>query len=94
MPFLIERHIEGQAKRNDTFYLIKVFKHFQNSKQRASLFAGLGFILIHQMGPGMSNGDACWDFMNRSVLPLGIELVSISMGFIIYFLIVNFGRKK
>lgn len=30
--------MEGQVKRNDAFYLIKVFKHFQNSKQRASLF--------------------------------------------------------
>jgi len=59
-----------------------------------ALFAGIGFILIHQMGPGMSNEDAYREFMDRSMLPFGIELVSISMGFIIYFLIVNFSKKK
>jgi hypothetical protein len=59
-----------------------------------AFFAGLGFILIHQMGPGMSNEDAYREFMDRSMLPFGIELVSISMGFIIYFLIVNFSKKK
>jgi hypothetical protein len=59
-----------------------------------ALFAGLGFILIHQMGPGMSNEDAYREFMDRSMLPFGIELVAISMGFIVYFLIVNFSRKK
>jgi len=32
--------------------------------------------------------------MRDSMLPFGIELVSISMGFIIYFLIVNFSKKK
>jgi hypothetical protein len=59
-----------------------------------ALFAGLGFILIDQMGPGMGNHDAYQNFMERSLLPFGIELVSISMGFIIYFLIVNFSKKK
>ncbi len=59
-----------------------------------AFFAGLGFILIHQMGPGMSNEDAYREFMNRSLLPFGIELVSISMGFIVYFLIVNFSKKR
>jgi len=38
MPFFIEQHMEGQAKRNGAFCLIKVFKHFQNNKQRASFF--------------------------------------------------------
>jgi hypothetical protein len=59
-----------------------------------AFFAGLGFILIHQMSPGISNEDAYRDFMRESMLPLGIELVSISMGFIIYFMIVNFSKKK
>jgi hypothetical protein len=59
-----------------------------------AFFAGLGFILIHQMGPGMSNEDAYHNFMERSTLPFGIELVSISLGFIVYFLIVNFSKKK
>lgn len=59
-----------------------------------AFFAGLGFILIHQMSPGISNGDAYRDYMRESLLPFGIELVSISMGFITYFLIVNFSKKK
>lgn len=59
-----------------------------------TLFAGLGFILIHQMGPGISNGNAYHDYMHESLLPFGIELVSIALGFIIYFLIVNFSKKK
>jgi hypothetical protein len=46
------------------------------------------------MSPSVSN-EANFDlFMQRSVLPFGIELVSISFGFIIYFLIVNFTKKK
>ena len=59
-----------------------------------ALFAGLGFILIHQMGPGTGSEDAYHDYMHESLLPFGIELVSISLGFIIYFLIVNFSKKK
>lgn len=59
-----------------------------------AFFGGLGFILIDQMSPGMSNQDNYNSFMRESMLPFGIELVSISMGFIIYFLIVSFSKKK
>jgi hypothetical protein len=59
-----------------------------------AFFAGLGFILIHQMGPGMSNEDAYRNYMHESLLPFGIELVSIALGFIVYFLIVNFSKKR
>jgi len=59
-----------------------------------AFFGGIGFILIDQMGPGLSNQDSYRDFMHDSMLPFGIELVSISLGFIIYFLIVNFAKKK
>lgn len=59
-----------------------------------AFFAGMGFILIHQMSPGMSNQDNYRNFMEDGMLPFGIELVSISLGFIVYFLLVNFGRKK
>ena len=59
-----------------------------------AFFGGLGFILIDQMGPGMANQDNYQNFMHNSMLPFGIELVSISLGFIIYFLIVNFSKKK
>jgi hypothetical protein len=59
-----------------------------------ALFGGLGFIFIDQMSPSASNPDNYQSFMHNSVLPFGIELVSISLGFIIYFLIVNFTKKK
>lgn len=59
-----------------------------------AFFGGLGFILIDQMSPGMSNQDNYNSFMRESMLPFGIELVSISMGFIIYFLIVSFSKKN
>ena len=58
-----------------------------------ALFAGFGFILIYLLSPGIQNEDGYHNFMN-GMLPFGIELVSISLGFIIYFLIVNFSKKK
>ncbi|HEY3390567.1 MAG TPA: hypothetical protein VGK38_13400 [Prolixibacteraceae bacterium] len=59
-----------------------------------AFFAGLGFIVIDQLSPGMSNHDNYRNFVNDSMLPFGIELVSISFGFIVYFLIVNFSKKR
>ena len=58
-----------------------------------AFFAGIGFIVIDRMSPGYNNWESTNNFMN-SVLPFGIELVSISMGFIIFFLIVNFSKRK
>ncbi len=63
-----------------------------------AFFAGMGFIIINEISPGLSNGNY-WEsshnnFMEHSMLPFGIELVSISLGFIVYFLIVNFSKKK
>lgn len=63
-----------------------------------AFFAGIGFIIINQMSPSLSNGNY-WEsnhnnFMEHSMLPFGIELVSISLGFIVYFLIVTFMKKK
>ena len=58
-----------------------------------AFFAGIGFIVIDQMSPSYNNWESTNNFMN-SVLPFGIELVSISFGFIVYFLIVNFSKKK
>jgi len=59
-----------------------------------ALFAGIGFIIINQINPGFvsMNGDV--SMPDVSMLSFGIELVSISMGFITYFLIVNFAKKK
>lgn len=59
-----------------------------------AFFAGIGFIIINQMSPSIYNQDNYHNFMQNSLLPFGIELVSISMGFIVYFLIVNFFGKK
>lgn len=59
-----------------------------------AFFAGIGFIIINQLSPSLYNEDNYRNFMNNSMLPFGIELVSISMGFIIYFLVVNFSKKK
>lgn len=50
-----------------------------------AFFAGLGFILIEMVSPLSS--------MEESLLPFGIELVAISFGFLVYFLIVNFSKK-
>lgn len=63
-----------------------------------AFFAGIGFIVINQMSPALGNGNY-WEsshrnFMENSLLPFGIELVSISLGFIVYFLIVTFMKKK
>ncbi len=59
-----------------------------------AFFAGIGLIFINQMSPGGADWNVHDNFMQNSVLPLGIELVAISFGFILYFLIVNFFRKK
>ena len=59
-----------------------------------AFFAGIGFIIINQMGPSLYNEDNYRHFMENSMLPFGIELVSISFGFIVYFLIVTFMKKK
>jgi hypothetical protein len=59
-----------------------------------AFFAGIGFIIINQMSPSLYNEDNYRNFMQHSMLPFGIELVSISMGFIVYFLVVTFSKRK
>ena len=59
-----------------------------------AFFGGIGFLIIDKLSPGTDNLGDYTNFMRESMLPFGIELVSISMGFIIYFLIVNFAKKK
>jgi hypothetical protein len=58
-----------------------------------AFFAGLGFIVIDQISPSYNNWETMHNFMD-SFLPFGIELVSISFGFIVYFLIISFKSKK
>ena len=59
-----------------------------------AFFGGIGFILTELVGPSISNSDNYQNFMHNSMMTFGIELVSISLGFIVYFLIVNFSKKK
>jgi hypothetical protein len=59
-----------------------------------AFFAGIGFIIINQLGPSLYNTESYQHFMNESMLPFGIELVCISIGFLMYFIIVNFMKKK
>jgi hypothetical protein len=59
-----------------------------------ALFGGIGFILIDRMTPSPVDEDMYRDFLQNSMLPFGIELVSISLGFIVYFLIVTLMKKN
>lgn len=59
-----------------------------------AFFGGLGLILIEQNSPGRSNWEAYHNYSENSLLPYGIEIVCISLGFLIYFFIVNFIKKK
>ncbi len=54
-----------------------------------ALMTGIGFIVIEILGLL----DKEWIHGSDTVLPFGILLVSISLGFLIYFFIVN-GKKK
>jgi len=55
-----------------------------------SFMAGAGLIVIELLSWG---GKFSWVLDYHSVMPLGIELVFISVGFLIYFFIVNAKRK-
>ncbi len=55
-----------------------------------ALMAGVGLILIESLSWG---GAFKWVKDYNSMMPLGIELVFIAAGFLIYFFIIN-ARKK
>ena len=55
-----------------------------------SLFAGLGLLVIALIDQG-NNMD--WVHGSHSYLPVGIELIAISLGFLVYFLISRFSTK-
>lgn len=59
-----------------------------------AFFAGIGFIIIDQITPSPANEEVYNNFMWNSMLPFGIELVSIAFGFLTYFVIVNFSKKN
>jgi len=51
-----------------------------------ALMAGLGLVLIEILN---RTGTITWQDGSDSFLPIGIELVAIALGFLIYFFIVN-----
>ena len=53
-----------------------------------ALMTGLGFILIEVL-----NVNNLMDYNDNAALPIGILLVFISVGFLIYFFIVNSKQK-
>lgn len=55
-----------------------------------AFLGGLGLILIDVLE---NSGNFNIDY-RHGVLPVGIELVFISLAFLIYFVIVNFSKKK
>jgi hypothetical protein len=55
-----------------------------------AFMAGLGFIIIETLSKG---GGVEWVKSTESFLPLGIELVFISLGFLTYFLIVSLKKR-
>lgn len=55
-----------------------------------AFMAGLGLIIIELIG---SNNPETVDYY-RSMLPYGIELVFISLGFLIYFFVMNSRKNK
>lgn len=55
-----------------------------------TLFAGLGILVIALIDKG-ENMD--WVHGSHAYLPVGIELVAISLGFLIYFFISKNSRK-
>jgi hypothetical protein len=55
-----------------------------------AMFAGAGLILIESLSRG---GQIEWVKDYSSLLPVGIELVFISAGFLIYFFFVNMKKR-
>ena len=55
-----------------------------------AFMAGVGFIIIEII---RAKTDLIDEYYRNATLPIGIILVSVSLGFLIYFFIVN-GRRK
>ena len=55
-----------------------------------TLFAGLGLLVIALIG---KNDDMDWIYGSHSYLPIGIELIAISLGFLVYFIISRYTKK-
>jgi hypothetical protein len=55
-----------------------------------AFFAGAGFLVIALMNKG---GSMALTYGNNTYLPVGIELVAISLGFLVYFVIARLSSK-
>ncbi len=55
-----------------------------------TLFAGLGLIVIELID---KNGSMDWMHNGHSFMPVGIELIAISLGFLVYFIISRIRKK-
>ncbi len=55
-----------------------------------ALFAGLGLLVIALIDNSESMD---WVHGSHSYLPVGIELIAISLGFLVYFTIARFSKK-
>jgi hypothetical protein len=55
-----------------------------------ALFAGIGLLVIELM-----NRNVNMEWMNggHSYLPIGVELIAVSLGFLTYFMITRFTKK-
>lgn len=58
------------------------------------LFAGLGLVVIEIIQRNQGQTDMNWMRNDHSFLPVGIELISVSLGFLIYFVISRFVKKQ
>lgn len=55
-----------------------------------ALFAGLGLLIIAVLEKSES---LIWVHGSHSYMPIGIELIAISLGFLVYFMITRFSKK-
>jgi hypothetical protein len=55
-----------------------------------TLFAGVGLLVVAIID---KNGGVDWRYGEFSYLPFSIELIAISLGFLVYFTITRFSKK-
>jgi len=55
-----------------------------------ALFAGLGLLSISLIDKG---SNMIWVDSSLTYIPIGIELIAISLGFLVYFIITRFMKK-
>ena len=95
VPILKRRLIKSE--QYDRVGILDTPKHVNDEANRypslkwglVAFMAGLGLILIEVL---KWNNSDLFDYY-KSVMPFGILLVTISLGFLIYFFIMN-GKKK